>query len=198
MNLRLLCIGTLAMAAVSGSADGIDLKLTRIVSAGSGGDQWKRVEAPAQWDPAGTALVICDMWNTHSCTGAAARVKEMAPRANEFISALRARGVLIIHCPSETLKFYEGTPARKLAQSAPKAAYRFPSTGWCVLDPKREAPLPIDDSDGGCDDSPQCPSGTPWTRQIETLCPGPTLRHSPDGAPGPERRPGARPDRQHV
>ena len=35
--------------------------------------------------------------------------------------------------------------------------------------PHADPPLPIDDSDGGCDDSPQCRTGSPWTRQIGAL-----------------------------
>src|SRR5262249_12269446 len=34
----------------------------------------------------------------------------------------------------------------------------------------REPPLPIDDSDGGCDDKPQCSSAKlPWTRQHKAI-----------------------------
>jgi type 1 glutamine amidotransferase len=42
-------------------------------------------------------------------------------------------------------------------------------TGWCGLDREREAALPIDDSDGGCDDEPRCVQGSPWRRQIAAL-----------------------------
>ena len=72
------------------------------------------------WENARVALVICDMWNQHWCTGATARVAEMAPRMNQVIAEARHRGVFIIHCPSDTMKYYEGTPQRKLAQAAPK------------------------------------------------------------------------------
>jgi nicotinamidase-related amidase len=37
------------------------------------------------------------------------------------------------------------------------------------LDPKQEPPLPIDDSDGGCDDDPPCPQGSPWRHEIDRL-----------------------------
>jgi len=127
---------------------------------------WQVVEKAAQWDPTKTAIVVCDMWNQHWCQGATRRVAEMAPRMNEVIREARKRGVLIIHCPSDTMKFYEGTPQRKFAQAAPVATPRVPLQRWCNLDPSREAPLPIDDSDGGCDDWPQCPGGSPWKRQI--------------------------------
>jgi nicotinamidase-related amidase len=88
---------------------------------------------------------------------------------NQVIAELRGRGVLIIHCPSETMKFYEGSPGRKLAQAAPAVVVKKPLQGWCSLDSVREPPLPIDDSDGGCDDVPQCPQGSPWRREIATL-----------------------------
>jgi hypothetical protein len=61
------------------------------------------------------------------------------------------RGVLIIHCPSDTMKFYEGTPQRRLAQSAPPVEPKVPLQSWCKLDAAKEAPLPIDDTDDVCD-----------------------------------------------
>ena len=151
------------------SAAPIQLRLRRLVKTNTTKDEWRVTETPAYWEPAGTAAVICDMWDKHWCKGATARVAEMAPRMNQVISDLRGRGVLIIHCPSDTMKFYEGSPARKLAQSAPKAAASNLPPGWASLDPKQEPPLPIDDSDGGCDDTPRCKEGSPWSREIETL-----------------------------
>lgn len=128
-------------------------------------------EKQVRWDAKKTAIVVCDMWNEHWCKGATERVAEMAPRMNEVLKKARAAGVLIIHAPSETMKFYEGTPMRKLAQAAPVVEPVVPLERWCRLDPSREGPLPIDDSDGGCDDSPQCKGGPPypWTRQIAAL-----------------------------
>jgi nicotinamidase-related amidase/type 1 glutamine amidotransferase len=126
-------------------------------------------EEQARWDPGKTALVICDMWDQHWCQGATARVAEMAPHMNEVVKEARRRGVFIIHAPSGTLGFYQGTPQRQLAQSAPQAEPKVPIRGWCSLDPEVEAPLPIDDSDGGCDDDPQCKQGNPWTRQIAAI-----------------------------
>jgi nicotinamidase-related amidase len=162
-----LFAATLTAAAVSAAP--LEFKLCRLVKVAPGQDEWKSIETPASWDPAGTAAVICDMWNSHWCKGATARVREMAPRMNQLVSELRRRGVVIIHCPSDTMKFYEGTAARQLAQSAPKAVPKVPVIGWCALDASREAPLPIDDSDGGCDDEPPCPPGSPWSREVEAL-----------------------------
>jgi nicotinamidase-related amidase len=149
-------------------AQPLHLKLHRLVATAES-NQWQEVATDAAWEPHSTAVVICDMWDKHWCKGATARVAEMAPRMNQVVTELRQRGVLIIHCPSDTMKFYEGTAGRKLAQAAPLAGTKTFPRGWCSLDLVREPPLPIDDSDGGCDDEPQCPQGGPWRHEISTL-----------------------------
>ena len=121
------------------------------------------------WKPQQTAAVICDMWDQHWCAGAARRVKEMAPQLNQLVRELRNRGVLIIHAPSATMDFYKGTSQRRLAQGAPEVETSVPLQEWCYLDENREPPLPIDDSDEGCDCDPRCVFHRPWTRQIETI-----------------------------
>lgn len=122
-------------------------------------------------DPKGTAMVICDMWDQHWCKGATERVGEMAPRMNEAVEAARRRGVFIIHAPSETMEFYKDTPQRKRALNAPMAKAPTEIGRWRRLDKEKEPPLPIDDSDGGCDDIPKCKGGPPypWKRQIATI-----------------------------
>ncbi len=129
----------------------------------------KVVEKTIQWDPRKTAIIICDMWDRHWCKGATERVSEMAPRMNETIKEARRRGVLIIHAPSDTMKFYADYPQQKRAQQAPRSNPPPDVNKWKSLNKDKEGPLPIDDSDGGCDDFPPCPGGSPWTRQISTL-----------------------------
>lgn len=131
--------------------------------------QYEIVQKAVEWDPKKTAIIICDMWDQHWCKGATARVAEMAPRMNQVIKQARQRGVLIIHAPSSTMSFYKDTPQRKKAQQAPKAKAPPDLEKWRSLNLAKEGPLPIDDSDGGCDDHPQCPGGSPWKRQIATL-----------------------------
>ncbi len=126
-------------------------------------------EKAVQWDATRTAVVICDMWDRHHCPDATERVGEMAPRMNEVLKVARAKGMLIIHCPSDTLKFYENHPGRKLAQSAPKVETAVPLEGWCSLKDVKEPPLPIDDSDGGCDGCPDCPGYGAWSREHPAL-----------------------------
>jgi alpha-L-fucosidase len=156
--LALLALGLAALA------QPLDLQLRSLKETKPGSDQWQVLEVRTIWAPEATAAVICDMWDKHWCKAAAARVAEMAPCMNQVIAALRARGVFIIHCPSETMKFYEGSPERKLAQSATPVSPPPPRFG-----PAHEPPLPIDDSDGGCDDDPPCTVATPWQREIPTL-----------------------------
>ena len=121
------------------------------------------------WEASRTAVVVCDMWDQHHCPDATERVGEMAPAMNEVLLAARAKGMLILHCPSDTLKFYQDHPGRKLAQAAPPVKTAIPLQGWCSRMDDREAPLPIDDSDGGCDGCPECPGYGAWTRQHPAL-----------------------------
>jgi type 1 glutamine amidotransferase/nicotinamidase-related amidase len=121
------------------------------------------VERPASWDPHKTAVIVIDVWDKHWCDGANRRVAEMAPRFAAFVNALRDRGVFVVHAPSDTMKTYEGTPGRKLAQHAPAAPVPENTTfKWNYLDPAAEGQLPIDDSDGGCDCQPQCKNHIAW------------------------------------
>src|SRR5580698_10330434 len=135
----------------------------------SGSGQFNAVTHALEWDASKTAIVVCDMWNEHWCKGATRRVAEMAPRMNDVLVAARKRGVLIIHCPSSTMKFYEGTEERERAHRVAHVATKPPLRNSCSLDAKREGRLPIDDSDGGCDCDPPCKQGSPWTREIATL-----------------------------
>lgn len=133
--------------------------------AGSG--QVRVSERFLRWQVAQTAIVICDMWDTHTCSLSAQRVAAMAPRINQAVSAARSLGVMIIHAPSDTMKFYEGTPQRRRMQSAPMASSPIPLLARCPRDTAEERNFPIDDQEGGCDD-PIVKKWTgpyPWTRE---------------------------------
>jgi hypothetical protein len=58
----------------------------------------------------------------------------------------RANSILIIHAPSETMPYYANTPERLLAERAVKV-----DPPAAIVTMENEPPLPIDDSDGGCD-----------------------------------------------
>jgi nicotinamidase-related amidase len=128
---------------------------------------YRQIEEPAAWNPASTAVIICDMWNVHWCKGCTRRVAEMAPRMNEIMNTLREAGSLIIHAPSGTMPSYAEHPARKRALEAAASA------GWSRDSVKppfvEEAPIPVDSSDWGCCCDPSCPVYFPWTLQQEKL-----------------------------
>lgn len=125
-------------------------------------------EKTVRWPVARTAIIICDMWDSHTCAMSAQRVALMAPRMNQIVSAARSLGVMIIHAPSDTVKFYEGTPWRERMKNAPTSASPFPIINRCPRVPAEERGFPIDDSAGGCDD-PIVKKFTgppyPWTRE---------------------------------
>jgi putative heme-binding domain-containing protein len=164
-GLFFICSVMLGLNFVPAHAEILTLHTRSCQETAKGSGEWRTTETTVHWDARKTAIVICDMWNQHWCKGATARVAEMAPRMNEVIKAARSRGVLIIHCPSDTMKYYANYPQRKLAQAAPKVPLKHVGG----LDRPPEGPLPIDDSDGGCDDVPQCKQGGPWTHEIDTL-----------------------------
>jgi len=96
------------------------------------------------------------------------RVSEMAPFVNNVVSVAREKGVLIVHAPSDCMNYYNNTPARKLGQKyKSKKALSLISDN--KLDSEKDAVWPIDQSDGGCDCSPECKQGSPWTHQIDLI-----------------------------
>lgn len=115
------------------------------------------------------AIIVCDMWDAHWSRGAAERVNEMAPRMNEVLKAARARGIRIIHAPSETMDAYADTPARRRMRAAPYISP--PAEGE-----RTAPPLPIDDSDGGSDTG-ETDWHKAWTRQHPAL----EIDHTVDG-----------------
>ena len=120
-----------------------------------------------------TAIVITDMWDKHWCRGATERVGQIALRMEPLLRKAHAAGVLIVHAPSETMDFYAGSDGRKLAQSAPHADPP-------QAEPLHDPPLPIDDSNGGCD-TPGDKEHRAWSRETPqlTIAPGDVI--SDDG-----------------
>jgi type 1 glutamine amidotransferase/nicotinamidase-related amidase len=177
--LRLLMILSTGLCALTAATAPLTLPLQSRPSEGQSPVVQVR---EAEWDPRQTAMVVCDMWDEHWCKGATARVAELAPAMDKTLRAAREAGVLIIHAPSSTMGFYADTPQRAKAQNAPHA--EMPTKDrWRHLIPEKEGPLPIDDSDEGCDCSPVCklPKKSPWTRQIAAIHIGDEDAISDDG-----------------
>jgi nicotinamidase-related amidase len=120
------------------------LNLRSRVETFKGSGQWEAVTLTRHFDPSKTALLVCDMWDRHWCRGAEERAGVLARRIGPVIELARERGVLIIHAPSDTIEHYHQTAARI---NMLKIAACDPPEPLPLADP----PLPIDDSDGGCE-----------------------------------------------
>ena len=133
-------------------------------------------EKRVTWDPRRTAVIVVDMWDDHWCKGAARRVGELSGPMNELLRQARADGAFILHAPSSVTRFYDDTPQRRAARTAPFAMAPIPlatadrwGTKWCWPDPVHERELPIDDSDMGCDCATKCTIREAWTRETPSL-----------------------------
>ncbi|HZL91651.1 MAG TPA: ThuA domain-containing protein [Pirellulaceae bacterium] len=185
MRRSLLCLCVAFPFLASGqaaAADSITVHKRQRVEHPTGLYQVKNSEE--SWSPKETAIIVCDVWDSHHCLNAVRRVMEMAPRMNQVLEKARSQGVLVIHAPSGCMETYQNHPGRKIAQSAPKAS-NLPADihEWCRHIPAEDkGKYPIDQTDGGEDDdlaehakwheyltslgrNPKAP----WKAQIDTL-----------------------------
>lgn len=140
--MKILCLLSFLSCALAQGSDTLDLRTRIELFRGSG--LWNEVHANYSFDPHKSAVVVCDMWDRHWCSGANARVAVLVRKLEPILEIARRSGIVIIHAPSETMPFYENTPQRQRAIALPN------------FNPPKELPLaapplPIDDSDGGCD-----------------------------------------------
>ena len=148
----------LAHARPPARADTLSLTLRSRVEAFKGSEDWDEVTIRKDLPGKETALVICDMWDRHWCDCATKRCDVLARKAAPVVAALRKKGVTIIHCPSDCMGYYKDTPQRKAMLALDRVT---PPKNRALADP----PLPIDDSEGGCDDEKPKKSFRAWTRQ---------------------------------
>lgn len=136
------------------------------------GGAWTEAYVAQSFPTANAAIIITDMWDKHWCSGATVRVGEIARKMEPLLQKSRASGILIIHAPSDTMSFYANTPGRRLAEDAPHFA---PPQELEAQSP----PLPIDDSDGGCD-TPGDKEHRAWSREtpLLTIDPGDVVSDS--------------------
>jgi nicotinamidase-related amidase/type 1 glutamine amidotransferase len=147
-------------------------------------NNYHRETVQTQWDPKKTAVILCDVWDSHHGLAAVRRVREVAPRLDQIAAAIRARGGTVIHAPSDCTENYANHPARERAQRI-AIAPETPETisVWCnQIESETNVPYPVDQSDGGEDDdtiehlqwaerlkSMGRDPKRPWMRQIETI-----------------------------
>jgi nicotinamidase-related amidase len=136
----------------------VSLPLRSRVEPFKGSGEWHEVTLAREFVPAETALILCDVWDDHWCPSAARRCDALARRMAPVVDAARAAGVTVVHAPSDCMDFYKDHPARKRALALPRVE---PPKPLALPDPK----LPVDDSDGGCDDDKPATEHRAWTRQ---------------------------------
>ena len=122
------------------------------------GEKVVPVEYRRKIEPHQAAIVICDMWDDHWCKSAATRCDGLARKAEPVVTAARKAGLTIVHCPSDCMGYYKDHPARQRMQALKPVEPPRPKD---LPNP----PLPIDDSDGGCDDLKPVKSFKAWTKQ---------------------------------
>ena len=152
-----LCVA-IAQAAPPAKPDALGLTLRSTVESFKGSGEFDEVTLRKDFDAKKTAVILCDIWDKHWCEGATKRCDVLAKKAEKVVAALRKKGVTVIHAPSDTMAFYKDAPQRKAMLALPK-----------VPTPKNrtitEPALPIDDSDGGCDDDKPAKNYRAWSRQ---------------------------------
>lgn len=169
--LLLLLLASVSLTAHSqnkGNEKMVRMSLQKMVPSDEEQGSFIRINEIQEWNADETAIIICDMWDDHWCKSASERVSEMAPLMNNVVSIARIKGVLIVHAPSDCMDYYKNHPARKLgAKYKNKKAQTLLSDS--KLDSEKDAVWPVDQSDGGCDCSPECKERIAWTHQIDVI-----------------------------
>lgn len=196
---RMLAFACLAsMSFTSLWAQELNLQLRDQHPLSAGAEQFYRQVQGETWQPAQTAVIVCDMWDSHHCVNAVRRGAELAPRIDSFVRAMRTRGATIVHAPSSCMEHYAQHPARLKAEATPLVE-SLPSgiENWCDQIPAEEvAAYPLDQSSGGEDDDPDehrlwalrlKASGrnpqAPWQAQTAAIAIDPKLDYISDRGP---------------
>jgi nicotinamidase-related amidase len=160
-----MSIGSLKCEEKSPDASSLQkLKLTlrTRVETFKGSNNWDEVLVRKELPAKVIAIIICDMWDKHWCANATKRCEEMAKKMDAVLKEARSQGVHIIHAPSDCMGFYKDFPQRQRMAKIKKVPL-----------PKAkdisEPALPVDASDGGCDDAKPDREHAVWTRQHPSI-----------------------------
>ena len=188
-GLLVLALGILATPGLSAPAaepageGGFSLVLRSRVLADKAGAPYHLTYTPDTWEASKSAVIVCDMWDTHHSENAANRTAELAPRMNQVLTEARKRGATIIHAPSNCMATYKNHPARKHVADVPRSKNLPEEIGkWCYQIPAEEkGKYPLDQTDADDDDRDRLKvfheelqargrnPKHPWISQIDTL-----------------------------
>jgi len=164
-----LGLSSFGLAQVPSNPPTWTLELRHQVPIQEGATNYHRVTNRAQWDAKKTALVICDVWDSHHCLNAVRRVGQVAPRIDHLARELRNQGATVIHAPSDCMDFYKDSPARKRAMAIPiRSDTPEEIAKWCdQIEGESSDAYPVDQSDGGEDDDPS--EHAQWASRLSSL-----------------------------
>ena len=175
-SLRAMLLAVFSLVGGSmAAADPISFQLRHRIETAPETGRYHTLIREEEWDPAKTAVIVCDVWDYHHCYNAVQRLTEFGPRLNDLVANARERGMTIIHSPSDCMTAYREHPARKRAIEAPKSG-QLPEDiqSWCSKIPAEERAIyPIDQSDGGEDDEPE--QHMKWAEELTALGRNPKL-----------------------
>ncbi len=143
-----------AVPAAEPQNQALTVHLRRQTETEPGSGRYHREINEEKWAVDKTAVIVCDMWDSHHCLNAVRRVGELTPRMNALLSKMRSQGATIIHAPSGCVNAYSDAPARTRAQQT-KPAPSIPSDIAKWLDQitsEASCPYPLDQAAGGEDD----------------------------------------------
>ena len=164
-TLIVLTVSLLTTACFGQPADSLSLTLRWQQKTKGDSEQFEPAQREETWQSGETAVIVCDMWDAHHCYRAVLREQQMVPRMEALLSNLRDRGVTIIHAPSSCLDAYQDHPARRRVLSVPSVPSPPDINSWCKsIAAEQLAKYPIDQSDGGEDDTPQ--EHAAWEQQL--------------------------------
>jgi nicotinamidase-related amidase len=172
LTAAVLTAGYIGVAALASSAK-VAIPLRTRVQPFKASNTWQPVTVQGAFLPEDSAIIVCDMWDKHWCAGATQRVEDLARRMDPVLLKARRAHVLVIHAPSETMDFYKDFSQRQMILRM--AGFPHPES-LVLTDP----PLPIDDSDGGCD-TPGDKEHPVWKRENPLLSIGPEDAISDNG-----------------
>jgi nicotinamidase-related amidase len=139
----------------------VRLRTQRLVQNAAGYAVWQVDEERRALDAARTGVVLCDVWDRHTCRGAEERLEKLLPRMQRVVEAMRERGALIVHAPSDTRDYveqYGTTPARRRVLDCPQVAPPPDQE-------HDEPPLPVDHTERVCDTCPDEQHPYPWPKE---------------------------------
>ena len=90
------------------------------------------------WDTRSTAILVIDVWDSFFYKEMNEQIAQLAAQVNITLTALRQRGVTIIHCPFNQGKFYKGSQIADRTAKLTRGAYKPLFTTWKQYHPDRQ------------------------------------------------------------